>query len=460
MSNATRFAELRQLVLGGDGLSRDEIRYLRLLLPDVHTDPVDELPLEIVIMIVLQLQDLRDFARCLCVSKVWRRRLLSDAVMTAYAKRRWPALIDGAVNRRDFLGTLWKFGWVFDTSPGRVEMESVAWDGTTHYQLDPVFHDRLDDLPTAYTQHPRQNPREPDSPPINGSALYFSGKVAWRFNGCLVIIDDLRSKTRKIFTLPSGVRHGLVLRLHALGSRLIVATLDRLVIAWDHVDNRAYEKSIPCSAYWCTTQDNRVAIVTYDRDVMIWTPGHALVQVNASPLILEADCVSVFFDARNSKTLYLVSAYCFLLDAKSMVRTTVHEFSVTGHVASWSSENEDPAANLDSGGLNFRYTTGYRPEERVLIAEYELDRSYILFFRRTPGSGGLRFAVFDKLERRFIDPELPDCWCLGSDYTSVTVNDPKSRIRGRADLDFKVIADLDAYEVKRTPKLQNQAQLA
>ncbi|KAI0116403.1 hypothetical protein GGR51DRAFT_501217 [Nemania sp. FL0031] len=459
MRNANRFSEFRQFVHRDGGLTREEARYLRFLLYDLRTDLIGESPLEIVIMIALHLP-LNELTRCLRVSKVWRQQFLAGPVMAAYARANWPAMIDGEVNQQDFLATLSRFGWVcYYTLPfiDEVASEVVPWFSPTHYQLDPAFHARADELSSDYTQAwERQQQGEAET-----SALYFSGKLAWCLNNRLIIIDDFRSKTRKIFTVPSGVRHGLALKLQAFGSRLAIAVVDRLVIAWDHIDNRSYEKSLPTRVLRCATQNNRVAFVMHGGDVMIWTPGQAVLQLDPSlPSILKVGNGSSeahpprtllypFFDAHNSETLYLASACFFLDNSKPMIRITVHEFLTSGHVASWSSEYEDP----NSGDRSYLYWTNPDPEPRILMTDYELDRSCILFFRGTPRHGAGRFAAFDKLERKFIDidyMDFTDRWTLvGNDWSTSGGALPEQTVEGRIDLDFSVMTELQGYRVIR-----------
>ncbi|KAJ8126046.1 hypothetical protein O1611_g7593 [Lasiodiplodia mahajangana] len=468
MSNTNRFAELRQVILRDGGLTRAEARYVGFLLSDLRTDLVGESPLEIVMMIALHLP-LRQLALCLRVSKVWRQRFLSGPVIAAYARHNWPAMVDGVVNPQDFLATLSKFGRACQYMLPRYDegnSEIIPWFSQTHYQLDPIFHARADDLPSDYTQSSERRRALRTCP----SAIYFSGKVAWCLYNPFVVVDDLRSKTRKVFTLPSGVRHGLGLALQAVGSRLVVATLDRLVIAWDHVDNHTYEKSLPSQILCCATENNRVAFVTYSGDAMVWTPGHAMLQLNPSfPSILKAGNGSSeaqsagpylypFFDARNGEIIYLASAYCFLdTNSKAMVRITIHEVSMLSCVASWSCEYEEPAtAWNDQRKLRIQsHPSGPEPEPRILMTDYELDRSCILIFRQIKGYGGIRFAAFDKLERKFINIDVTDGFewtLLGSDYASSGGGGRRfhgldSKMEGRIDLDFMVNIQNEGYGV-------------
>ncbi|KAI8944713.1 hypothetical protein F4801DRAFT_172281 [Xylaria longipes] len=407
MSHRSRFSELRQLLFGGDGLTPEEARYLKCLLSYIHTDIIGELPLEIVTLIALQLE-LNDFAHCLRVSKVWRQRFLSDSVMLAYARHRWPAMNDGVVNRSRFLETLLKLRWATKfwnpNDVGKGKGEYVSWDSTAQYTLDPVFHNQSDNLPAAYM---RFSVISEAAGAI--TAFYAFGKVAWRLCGCLVAIDDLRSKTRKVFTPPSGTMYGSTLTLQSLGSRLVIGTIDRLLIAWDHVNNQAYEKLLPCRIRRCATYNNRAAVVLYSGDVVVWSPGHAAIQLDTSHLIFglginppEAviwkESLNVFFDPRNSKNLYLASGYLFHIGSKRMVRVTVHEFSETVHVASWSSDYQDPTTDGED-----RLVCPLDDKFKSFISDCEIDYSYIVFKRWTHWEWHIPLIAFDKIKQKFVD---------------------------------------------------------
>lgn len=234
MTHSPRFALMRQLASGPDALTRAEIRYLRLFLPAYSPDFIAELPLEIVILIVAELS-LKDFARCFRVSKAWREKLLSYPVMVASAKQRWPALNCGTIDASRFIKVLSRVGYMLYFYAARsprfaCECDRVPYDGRqtahiTQYQLDPAFHDRPDSLPADYTRHHTTNNL------VTSPLLYSSGKAAWHLCSCVVVVDDVKAKTRKVLTPPSGIMYGSTLKLQALGSRLVVASTYRMMYA-------------------------------------------------------------------------------------------------------------------------------------------------------------------------------------------------------------------------------------
>ncbi|KAI0467850.1 hypothetical protein F4859DRAFT_517719 [Xylaria cf. heliscus] len=410
MSRSPRFSYLRQLVFDGDGLTPEEARYLKILLSKAHTDLINELPLEIVTLIALELQ-LKDFVSCISVSKIWRRRLLSDSIMSAYARHRWPAMVEDVVSRSGFLETLLKLKWVHSSLPDPYFRE---WGSKDECALDPVFHSQSANVPDIYMQYSAGKLRQACSDPYYH--LHASSKAAYHLYGCVILVDDRRSNLRKVLTPPSGMMYGSKLDLKALGSRLVIGAINRLLVAWDHVDNKAYEKSLPCRILRCATQDNRVAAVLYGGDVVIWSPGHAAIQLDPSPLTLVPGInpsqarswkahLDVFFDPRNSKNLYLASAHHIGTGPKAMIRVTVHEFSEAVHVASWSSDHREPA--MDFLGKDFLGNDRPYPEENtgnqyITISDYEVDYSCISFHWWPSKSTG-RLPAFDKMKRKFVD---------------------------------------------------------
>ncbi|KAI0432289.1 hypothetical protein F5Y09DRAFT_339793 [Xylaria sp. FL1042] len=457
MNHSTRLPELRQLVFD-QGLSREEIRYLRLLLSDTRPDPIGELPLEIIALIVLHLS-LKEFACCLRMSKVWRERFLSQPVMAVYAERHWPAMINGAVNRCNFLGALSKLGWGDYGFKNfyKYDAEVVPWDRTSQYELDSVFHNQLGNLPDAYTQYSIDGDDF-----IRDTALYTSGKVAYHLCGCIVVVDDLKSNTRKVLTPPSGMMYGLALKLHALGSRLVVGSIDRLLVAWDHVNNRAYEKSLPSRVLRCTTRDDRVGIVRYGGDVLIWTPGHAVLQLDLSSLTLNLDlmvaktwraCLQVFFDARDRNILYLATGYFFHNGSNDMVRLEVHVFSVAGHaIATWSFEDYDLyCKKMKSGLYTSRGLEDTVTGPCIEISEYECDKSCIFFTRPRHQRGPHDpLVVFNKRERKFSDLiNKGRFWANSKEDYLFTFPEVWEYEMVGADLDYLVSGGRDGYCVRK-----------
>ncbi|KAI1312723.1 hypothetical protein F5Y03DRAFT_390422 [Xylaria venustula] len=416
MSSSTGFAKLRQLVVDLS-LTSEEIRYLRLMLPNTHPDPITELPMELVVLVVLQLE-LPEVACCLGVSKGWRERFLSHAVIAAYAKRRFPALVNGAMNPSGFLSAIRNLGWAkYYTDWPREDLLYDHNQRLRHHELDPILHDEPTNVPSAYREYDRI---DHSLEPIE--SFYASGKVAFHLCSCVVVIDNLASKTRKVFTPPSGVMHGSELRLRALGSRLAIGSIGRLLIAWDHVNNQAYEKSIPSQILRCKTQGDRVAIILHGGDVLVWNPGHNLLRLDVSTSEnWGATLLATFFDARDSNILYVASAISDSMDGNPIIRITIQEFSITGHLlSSWSYGS----SCLDSGS-----NSAHTPAPRCIrMLEYEFERSCIFIYRVVSGRYPECLAVFDKVERTFHDGSKLK-YFLTTARNGQQIFDPYSRIQ-------------------------------
>ncbi|KAI0205671.1 hypothetical protein F4808DRAFT_409844 [Astrocystis sublimbata] len=432
MSHGPRFSEIRNLVSGCDGLTLEESRYLKFLLVDFHTDLIAELPLEIVTMIALDLRP-KDFAHCLKVSKTWRERFLSAAVMLAYARQRWPAMITSSVTRPDFLYSLFRLGFVYSNYHLRLDFSN------SDYPLDPVFINRFGQPPAFYKYIPWGRGFTTYS-----MGLYAYGKVALHPYTGIITVDDLRVKTRKVMAAPSAPTGSLPpweLRLLSLGSKLVIASQNKQLVAWDHVENEVYEKPLHCRVHRVATHDMTVAAVLCGGDVVLWTPGHAAIQLDMSRLTKELGLDSsqakdwewnrhVFFDHRNSKTLYLASSYDVYADDNSSngaiaVRATVHKFSEGIYISSWNFDHE--------------YFKSSRPSDcksrNILISEYELEFSCIFFSQSTPSNPPEHFVAFDKIQQKFFSvTDLQQSNAFARAFAWSGRNETKQTL----DLDFQV----------------------
>ncbi|GAP85585.1 putative cyclin-like F-box [Rosellinia necatrix] len=454
MSDNARLAELRRFIFIESGRTLEEFRYVKVLLSNIHTDLIGDLPLELVVSIAVELEP-EEFASCLYVSKAWRRRFLSDPVITAYARDFWPAIIDGPVDRATFLTILAKDVWAFYTHPPMMlpRPDQVTWDNTAGYRFDPAFHNPTDEIIQIYNEF---------SGPliVNGasSPLYSSGKVAWRPLSWIVAVDDLREQTRKLFTPPSGLTHGNELVLRALGSKLVVGTINRLLIAWDHTDNRASEKLLLCPSVECTTDDDRVAVILQSGDVVIWTPGYAALQLdlNALPVtpkeFIGTDRAAawkprqrVFLGPRDRNTLFLASSHPFCTGSIYRILLAVHEFSGRNYVTS-------SYLTTHAHHVFFEDRRDRRDEDNpvILATSYESDHSCIFFGHPHDEDVGTAtpFGVFDKIKGKFITPDKRK-WRYWDKQTRLKYI-CKSTKWGGADLDFEVSFRSNGYEVVRS----------
>lgn len=230
-------------------------------------------------------------------------------------------------------------------------------------------------------------------------------------------------------------------------------------IVWDHVDNQAYEKLLPCRIVQCTTDNNRVAIVLRGGDVVIWSPGHAAIQLELPQGDIRQARSCALFDPRNSKNLYLASGYPFRDGSTDMIRFIVHEFSEAIHIASWSSDCLDPDMYIEDSGQ--RYSNEYTSGLGVLITEYELDNSCIVFGWRMMGRSDMCLAVFDRIKRKFINRVSFEQNCLHGRGFDEHLNKnsiwsaPGFTLKEKMDLDFIVGFTPEGYKVTQLKLPQN-----
>ncbi|KAI1262281.1 hypothetical protein F5Y18DRAFT_155147 [Xylariaceae sp. FL1019] len=377
-------------------LSPSEARYLKMLCSSIKTDVIRDLPVEIVGLISLHLDDV-DLANCLRVSKAWRGKLLSDHVIRMYGRAGWPNLcICSTIETpSSFIEALIRVGWFRRRCRYMQESSSLGDPrklSISELPLDTEYHPSAEDVPSIYLEHSQ---KKPSGPPF----FYSHGKAAWCPESQFVCVDDLRLRTRKVFTPPSGILHGQRLALEAFGSKLAVATIGRLIIAWNHITNKSQEKQLPYLSYLCQTHDDQVGVILRNGNILVWTlNNNKLTRIDTSPSIwhsaldvIRADqlripthlfevAFNLFFDRQSANTCYIATARRYAEGQQDVFDMEVHEFSMTRCVNSWKSCEPLPRASMP-----LTVTTR--------ITNYEIERSCILF--HTPGL----IQVFD-LNRR------------------------------------------------------------
>ncbi|KAJ3559437.1 hypothetical protein NPX13_g9533 [Xylaria arbuscula] len=228
---------------------------------------------------------------------------------------------------------------------------------------------------------------------------YCSGKVAWHEPGSgYIIVDNLRLRTRKVLAPPTEVEtmSRSPLRLLALGSRLVVASVGKMIIAWDHIDNQTHQQLLASEPFKCATHKNNVAIHFQGMAVIIWTPGQPAVHIPSQipqPRIFSTDpsvgslYQGVFFNTHEKETLYVISVDFVGEDDDLMVHITADEFSGINHKATYKFER--PAPHNLATSLDDRSTEGLK------VLEYDFDFSQVRFYSAE------HTIIFDKLERQF-----------------------------------------------------------
>ncbi|KAI0385458.1 hypothetical protein F5Y04DRAFT_268840 [Hypomontagnella monticulosa] len=410
MTRQARFGQLRQVVFGGS-LASEELRYLKILLSRVNTDIIGELPIELVGQIA-ELLDLHVFIACLRVSRRWRDKLLSVPVIVPVMNKYRPSLRqsgDSQVDPDQYLKILHKIGrsrWGYFQSN---LAKPFSWRNESYFRLDPLYYqNHQEDILSAYERFGGPS----DDPELDGlaylRALYSHGKIAWLAKQRIVVVDNLRSRARKLFKVSTGPLVGPTLQLLAFGDKLIVGSMDRLLIAWDHEAYVCQEKKLPGSIKDATTDGSRVAVVLFNGDVLLWEFGGKLLTIETASLMTNRDPgvnskkswtsnLRVIFHPTCSRTLFLASGYTDLVDSKAIMKRVVYEFSDTTHVKTY--EFELPASihnrvDLADVEVEVRKVLPYRRDIIGFCEQYEPpDPRFITCYET--------FVEFDIYDRKF-----------------------------------------------------------
>ncbi|KAI1646559.1 uncharacterized protein F4817DRAFT_143489 [Daldinia loculata] len=353
-----RLTKLRLLFSSGS-LTNQEHRYIKILLSKVNVDLIGELPVEIVGQIA-QLLDLHEFVCCLAISRRWRGKFLSPSIIGAIANKYCPSLkhsgnpvnLDNCLNALHRIGRLrWK-SW-----QARLTKE-FSWEHESYFKLDPVYHGDHDDTSTVYAQFGHyDNDPEPDDQAYS-TALYSRGKIAWLAKPRIVVVDNLWARTRKIFTMPTGALAGLTLQILALGNRLVVGTMNRILVAWDHTTNEFLDKRLPGPIKYAATEGSRVAVVLFNGDAFLWEFGGKVSMIATAPLKQHQGLhgqplrswvsnLRIFFHPTCNRTLLLASGYTHTgsRHSETILRRVVYEFKDINHTETF--EFEFPAKKHD-----------------------------------------------------------------------------------------------------------------
>jgi hypothetical protein len=230
-------------------LTLEEVRELgaRLAQVDFRSDIILRLPVELRILVFKHL-DARDLQSCFAVSRGWRDAFDSKDALTPLAKKWFPGLVEYAAVTGGSVEALFAEAvrnyYFRSTGKFRSVLHHGLWLGNeTYFKLDPAFHAppvaAKDQEPSP---HPYTgilvDPLTDDGYPVAHMverALYANGRIAWQPtpsrgpDDWIVVIDDLRTRLRKVFRQPGVVLTGGSLNLVALGDRLVVANVARLL---------------------------------------------------------------------------------------------------------------------------------------------------------------------------------------------------------------------------------------
>ncbi|KAI1444330.1 hypothetical protein F5Y02DRAFT_180055 [Annulohypoxylon stygium] len=353
-----RLAQLRQIILG-NSLTKEEQRYLKILLAGASTDIIGELPVELVKQIA-ELLDLRDFVTCLAVSRRWRGKFLSTSIINAITDEECPSLrqipIDKPLDSNECLKALHKIGRMRQLGFEAYFEKPFSWQDEAYFKLDPEYHGNHQNTSAVYAQFDSRSDHEPEFFPNHQhhQPLYCNGRIAWCPWARIIVIDNLWSRTRKIFTPPNGPLVHPECDLRALGDKLVIVSMDRVLIAWDYTTNIHQEKKLPGPVIRVVTKGFHVAVVLFSGDVFLWEFGGKLSTLPTTPLInshgftnelikyWKGNLCVIFHPSCNGK-LFLATGYTDRSSSKPVVKRVVYEFNDTNHSDTF--EFETPLRN-------------------------------------------------------------------------------------------------------------------
>ncbi|KAI0882603.1 uncharacterized protein GGS22DRAFT_181123 [Annulohypoxylon maeteangense] len=415
----SRLSKIRQFV-SGNPLAKEEYRFMKILLSSVNVDIISELPIELVLQIA-DFLPLRDFVTCLAVSKPWRAKFLSISVLNNATYMFCPSVHqasrDTPLDPKECLNALHKIGRM----PGRYFQSSLekpfSWKYESYFKLDPDFHSHYEDMSAAYAQFGRQFDREPDSFTCR-DALYSNGRIAWRPWPRIICVDNLWSRTRRVFTTPYGPLVHRRYELRALGDRLVVASMDRRLIVWDFsasTDIRL-ERKLPGSIRDVSTKGSRIAIILFNGDIILGGFRRTFWKLSTAPLISYRNLTNesmvswksnlrvIFHPACNGK-FFIASGYTDKSHSETTHRRMIYEFDDDRNMTTFETSSPWTARHRQEHGIpQFKILRGmpcYR--DSIGFSEaYQFGELPTSFKPITP------FAEFDIYDRKFsVTKNLP-----------------------------------------------------
>lgn len=343
VDHKARLLQLRRVVTD-PSLTSEERRYMKILLSQPLTDIVCDLPIELIRQIA-ELLDLHHFAACLAVSRRWRDKFLSapviDAILDKFCSSLGRVASPIQINSDERLRALHKIGRARRKCFQSSLKKEFCWESEPYFKLDPDYHGNYEDTSSIYAQFDRHS-HNPELLWVSClSSKYYGGKIAWHAKPHVVIVDNLWSRTRKIFNVPNGPLIAPELQLLAFGSRLVVCAIDRLLVAWDHVTNVRLEKKLPGSVKHASTEGAKVALILFTGEVLLWDFGGKLSTLTTVALTnyrsSDSDLCAIFRPGY-SRTLFLASCYSYHVNSEVVFKHTIHEFKDSNHIGTFEFE--------------------------------------------------------------------------------------------------------------------------
>ncbi|KAK3680503.1 hypothetical protein B0T22DRAFT_196027 [Podospora appendiculata] len=268
-------------------LTHFEIRDLRehLAKVDLRTDIVARLPVELRVLVAAHV-DGADIISVLNVSRKWREMWLQDDVVKILADRWLPGFSQYHLLKEKITSVKPDLHQLFYSAAQRHRVRSLGRFRSVFYHrpltnihdyrdkdftLDPDCHPARDDGRSPWDDFISTTPGPggilqtlEDLPP---DRLHYShGRLACvpKFpspDNDLVIVDDLRTQLRRIYSVPYLAFHGSSARIEALGDKLLVVSVNRTLHAWNLETNQRCSIIMPYNIRKCKTDGNHVYII-------------------------------------------------------------------------------------------------------------------------------------------------------------------------------------------------------
>ncbi|KAF7547055.1 hypothetical protein G7046_g9129 [Stylonectria norvegica] len=284
---------------------------------------LEDLPPEVLIEIVPYL-GVKDVLDCCLVSKSWARSWTHNAVLGALCHHNFAGLRDirPSTDLKELFVKTARRRLARKTA--RFKKKIIPWDASW-----------------STSEFTNENPMPPsmktDTAPalvgVNHPIRYADGKVAWRPNRDLVIIDDLRTRSRQRCTLGH-----LALHVQHLGHK-----------AWKQI-------SLPGPFAKCYVQRDTIGLVTKTKRVIIWTwqgtASQLIFQENEhggrengrSPLF--GGLPGLIIHPTLPDVVYVIWAYLLEGNDENMAALTIVKFE--SGVATWKSQGSISHSSVGS----------------------------------------------------------------------------------------------------------------
>ena len=235
-------------------LSGQEVRLMleELNKRDFRCDILANLPMELHVHVV-QYLDIADLWPCLNVSRKWRQILLDSHIVKKTAQRLLPGLLEyrgeaertwspdapplesledavlRGIQTRYRRGS-GKFRWAVSSS--------ITFPMARSFPLDPAHHPVVSRSLRSYLNNCPASTNGYADDMFYSYAVdikYHNGRICWHplMGKPWIVVDNLRTCLRRVYTVPNLVLEGSWLRVEFLGDKLLVGSVGRILFVYN-----------------------------------------------------------------------------------------------------------------------------------------------------------------------------------------------------------------------------------